>query len=145
MNSWVMNWLNGTVHRVVVNGAASVWQLVTNDPSLGSVLGPFLFNIFTSDLYAGVECILRKFSDDTKVGGAIDTLWRNERMHPQQVGGDTKVGVAFDSMEGQALQRDQIHWSIEKSISNGMKFHKGKCWALHLGQSNTRHGYTLWR
>ena len=29
-------------------------------------------NIFTNDLNAKVECIVSKFADDTKVGGAVD-------------------------------------------------------------------------
>ena len=66
---------------------------------------------------AGVECTISKFAEDTKLGGAVDSL------------------------EGQeALQRDLDrleHWEM----INGMKFNKSKCWILHLGWSNAGHKY----
>lgn len=40
---------------------------------LGSLLCPVLIKIFITDLNDGAECILGKFADSTKQGGAADT------------------------------------------------------------------------
>lgn len=39
------------------------------EPPQGSVLGP----VFISDLDAALECILNKFADNIKLGGAINS------------------------------------------------------------------------
>ncbi|GAB0194946.1 sorting nexin-12 [Grus japonensis] len=64
----------------------------------------------------GIKCMLSKFADNTKLGGAVDSL---------------------DSRE--ALQRD-LDRLDSWTITNCMKFNKSKCQILHLGQGNP--GYT---
>jgi len=97
----------------------SRWRPVTRCVPQGSVPGLVLFNIFVGDMDSGTECTLSKFSYDTKLSGAINTLQGRD-----------------------AIQRDLDR--LERwACMDRMKFNKAKCKVLHMGQGNPKHKYRL--
>ncbi|KAJ7426267.1 rna-directed dna polymerase from mobile element jockey-like [Willisornis vidua] len=85
----------------------------------GSILAHVLFNIFISDFDAELEGILSKTADNTKLGGAVDSLKGRK-----------------------ALQRD-LDKPEDWAITNCVKFSKGKGQILHVGWGNPGCTYRL--
>lgn len=64
-----------------MNEAAFGWWTVTSSFPQVSILGLDLFNIFINYLDAGLEGILCKFTDDTKLGGSVVSLEELEALN----------------------------------------------------------------
>ncbi|PKU42632.1 rna-directed dna polymerase from mobile element jockey-like [Limosa lapponica baueri] len=104
---WIRNWMDGCTQRVIANSLTSKWKPVTSGVPQESVLALALFNIFVGD--SGIECTLRKFADDTKLCGMVNTLQ-----------GRDAIQVDLDRLE---------KWPC----ANLMKFNQAKCKFLHIG------------
>lgn len=73
-------------------GSMSKWRLMMSGVPGGSVLGLMFFKIFINSLESRIECSIRKFADDTKLCGIVETTegrdpskgiltrWKNEIM-----------------------------------------------------------------
>jgi len=81
----------------------------------------FLRGQYLSVTDSGTECTLSKFSNNTKLYGAVDTLERKDTIQSD-----------LDRLE---------RWACV----NLMKFNKVKCKVLHIGQGNPKHKYRLGR
>ena len=82
---WIKNWLCGCTQSVAVITTMSKWRLVMEFGPQGSVLGPFLFNIFVSDMDKEIECTLSKFADRTKLGGVVGMLEGRDAIQRDQI------------------------------------------------------------
>ena len=61
------NYLSGRFQRVVLNGQTSFWRPVLAGVPQGSILGPLLFLIYTTDLPNQLKSNVKLFADDTSL------------------------------------------------------------------------------
>lgn len=119
IHRWVSSWLRDRKQRVVINGVESDWVSVTSGVPQGSVLGPILFTIYINDIDVGVNNIISKFADDTKIGNSII------------------------SEEDRANLQADINKITEWSEKWQMPFNVDKCQILQCGSKNKKYNYEM--
>ena len=60
--------------RVVVDGASCEWILIVSGMPQGSVLGPILFILYTSEMFDLVENRFLAYADDSTLLSFVDHL-----------------------------------------------------------------------
>lgn len=112
--SWIKSYLSGRTSIVRFGGGVSDPFIVKSGVPQGSLLGPYLFNLFINDISRVIECKFLLFADDIKLFCKLET--------PE------------DSM---VLQRslDRVsQWCVE----NCMQLNASKCMAMSFYRSETR-------
>uniref|UniRef100_A0A803JW54 Reverse transcriptase domain-containing protein n=1 Tax=Xenopus tropicalis TaxID=8364 RepID=A0A803JW54_XENTR len=117
--TWIENWLQDRLQRVVVNGTFSTWNKVLSGVPQGSVLGPLLFNLFINDLGEGIMSNVSVFADDTKLCRPVNSI-----------------------QDVTSLQQDLDQLAIWAAKWQ-MRFNVDKCKVMHLGCKNMQAPYTL--
>jgi len=109
----------GRKQKVALNNNESEWSEVVSGVPQGSVLGPFLFNIYVSDMPLIINSPIVQFADDAKMFRTIAT-----------------VNDFFQ------LQHD-INLLYEWSRKWQLNFNISKCYLLHLGKLHEFGGYMI--
>ena len=118
--AWIQSFLLNRRQKVSVNGEHSTWKPVVSGIPQGSVLGPFLFLLFVSDVPNQVSNFISLFADDTKLFEVL-------------------VDVSGSTTSLQADLNNLLAWSNKMQL----RFHPDKCHILHLGSSNPNKEYHM--
>lgn len=117
---WLCSYLTGRSQKVKVNGVLSSQVDVISGVPQGSVLGPYLFNVYINDVE---ECIKKSkillYADDAKI----------------YISHSIKDYII-------ALQTDLdsvYRWFLDRQLAVAVQ----KCAVLHIGRKNQKHTYTL--
>jgi hypothetical protein len=113
--SWIHSYLSNRRQRVALRGSFSPWTAVTSGVPQGSVLGPVLFNIYSSDLSGIISAANNLYADDIKI---------------------------FSPATTPCLQADLDKISSWAS-KNCLPLNPSKCVVMHFGLHNAHHKYFI--
>ena len=113
---WLRSYLTNRTQQVVLNGYYSETLNITSGVPQGSTLGPYLFNIFVSDLNTvNDDSKLVKFADDTEI--LVPLL---------------KKSIHEDCV----VLGNEINNVLQWSITNNMKINTQKCKILYFRRAS---------
>ncbi len=81
IHQWIANWLTNRQNRVMIDKFNSKLAPVTSGVPQGAVRGPVLFITYINDVDVGLNNLISKFADDTKIGTLV--LTDNDRQSLQ--------------------------------------------------------------
>ena len=111
---FIMIYLKDRQQAVVISSSTSSFLPILSGVPQGSILGPTLFVLFLNDITSGLdmETKILMYADDTKI-------WR-------------QINEYDDHLQ---LQKD-VHYLLDWSVRNKMKFHPSKCKVLMISRFN---------
>ena len=113
--NFIYSVLNSRKQRVKINGSYSEWKNINHGVPQGSVLRPFLFNIYINDLFMFVSySIVCNYADDT-------TIYVRDHMHNKTIRkleNDITILSKWFRDNYTKLNRDKCHLMFFSSIKN---------------------------
>ena len=101
--SWLRSYILDRTQCVFLNGSKSAHYDVTSGVPQGSVIGPFLFNVFINDICFPIKCHKLLYVDDLKIFKSIRS--QNDIVRLQS---DVTLVENWSSNNGMALNKISV-------------------------------------
>ena len=132
------DFLHNRKQRVILNGQASEWQMVSSGVPQGSVLGPLLFLIYINDIVDNINCDVRLFADDKSLFSIVNDATQTALKISEDLDKIKKWALQW-KMEFNADKTEEVIFSAKKqqpfhpSIEPGNQIITRKNEHKHLG------------